>query len=385
MMSELAETMKEWRHRLHQYPETAFEEVQTSAFVAERLREMGLQVQEHVGKTGVVATLRAGEGTRVIGLRSDMDALNLREAGDPPYKSRRDGKMHACGHDGHMATLLGAARMLSERRDFSGTVRFVFQPAEEPGKGAQAMLDDGLLERFPMDEIYGLHNMPDFLFGTVHTRRGGFCSSEDDFRIDIHGRGAHSASPHLAADPLLTAAEILLALQTIVSRSVDPTQTAVLSCTELHTDGAQNTLPTNAFLLGDARCYSPETRALIEARMRSICGNLAAMNGAACTVRYTHAFAPTVNWPECTDAAIRAASEVFGPEHVDGSCPPDTGAEDFGRFLEKIPGCFVFLGSRAREEDPICSTHSIYFDYNDDLLEPGAEYFAQLIRDRLPL
>lgn len=235
-----------------------------------------------------------------------------------------------------------------------------------------------------MDEIYGLHNMPDYPFGTVHTRKGGFCCSEDDFRIDIRGRGAHAASPHLAADPMIIAAETVMALQTIVSRSVDPTKMAVLSCTELHTDGACNTLPGSASILGDARCYDPEIQTLMEARMRSICEHVCAMNGASCDVQYIHAFSPTVNTPACTEAAVQAASEVFGAENVDGDCPPDTGAEDFGRFLQEIPGCFVFLGSGVQRDGPLISTHSVYFDYNDDLLEPGAAYFARLIRDRLP-
>lgn len=384
-MSEFTDTLKEWRHHLHMYPELAFEEVKTSAFIAEKLREMGVEVTEGVGKTGVVGTLRVGNGTRVIGLRADMDALPLQEMKNPPYKSAVDGKAHMCGHDGHMVTLLAAAKLLTERRDFSGTVRFVFQPAEEPGKGAGAMLDDGLLERFPIDEIYGLHNMPDFPFGTVHTCKGGFCSSEDDFEIRIHGTGAHAASPQLSCDPLVTASELILALQTIVSRNVNPSETACISCTELHTDGAHNTLPGNVTIMGDTRSYSGETQTLIESRMRTLSEEICRMNRSTCEFRYSHEFAPCCNDPACTDYAVQAAKEVFGEDHVDGNCLPDTGAEDFGRFLEKIPGCFVFLGSTPPGQKEFFSTHSLYFDYNDELILPGAEYFARIVKNRLPL
>ncbi len=384
-MSDFAATLKEWRRHLHQYPETAFEEVQTAAFVAEKLREMGLEVCEHVGGTGVVATLTLGDSPKVIGLRADMDAINLQEQGAPPYKSVHGGKMHACGHDGHTTTLLGAAQFMSRRRNFNGTVRFVFQPAEEPGKGARAMLEDGLLERFPMDEIYGLHNSPAVPAGHIHTRPGGFCASEDNFTITIHGKGGHASSPHLTSDPLVTAAQIILALQTIVSRNANPADAAVVSCTELHTDGAHNAIPSNVTILGDTRSYSPEVQKLIEDRMRSICEGICRVNGAACSFLYTHEFAPTVNWPAHTQAAIEAAQALLGEDHVDGNCPPFTGSEDFGLFLEKIPGCFVFLGGGPADARDSIPLHNALYDYNDDILETGAEFFARLIQNRLPL
>ena len=240
MSKNLAEQMKEWRHHIHHDPELAFEEVHTSAFAAKLLEEMGLEVHRGIGGTGVVATLKVGDGPSVIGLRADMDAIAMTEKAGLPYASANPGKMHACGHDGHVATLLGAARLLSERRNFNGTVRFIFQPAEEPGKGARAMINDGLFDKFPMDEIYGLHNASEIPEGTIHTRVGGILASEDNFTIRIKGKGAHASSPHLSIDPLVTASQIILALQTVVSRNASPLEQAVVSCTELHTDGIHN-------------------------------------------------------------------------------------------------------------------------------------------------
>ena len=383
-MSDLANILTEWRRHLHQHPETAFEEVQTAAFVADRLREMGIEVVEHIGKTGVVGTLKAGKGQGALGLRAPMDAINLTERGDLPYRSVNDGKMHACGHDGHTVTLLGAAMLLSHNRDFNGTVHFVFQPAEEPGKGARAMLEDGLLYRFPMDEIYGLRNFPALPAGCFHTRPGPFCSSEDNFSIKIRGWGGHASSPHFTVDPLVIGAEVVLALQTIVSRNANPMEAAVVSCTEFITDGAHNAIPSNVTILGDTRSYTPSMRKLIESRMRDICEGICKMHGAGCEFTYTHEFAPTVNWPESTAAAVKAAEAVAGKGKVDDNAVPFTGSEDFGVFLENIPGCYLFLGSGAGVSQAGIPTYNSRFDYNDDVLETGAAFFAELARQRLP-
>lgn len=376
--------LKEWRHHLHQYPEVAFEEKKTSAFIAEKLTGMGLEVSTGFGGTGVIATLKAGDGKETIGLRADMDCINLTEVGDPPYKSLTEGKMHACGHDGHVTTLLGAAQLLSERKDFNGTVRFVFQPAEEPGKGAQAMLEDGLLERFPMDEIYGLHNMPNLPAGTINVRAGGIMASEDNFTLKIKGKGGHASSPHMGVDPLVTASEIIVALQTIVSRNVNPMLSAVISCTEIHTDGAHNAIPTNVTITGDTRSFSPAVQELLERRMKSICESICQMNGAGCIFEYTHEFAPTVNWEDCVKVAVAAGQKAVGEDKVNGNCEPWMASEDFGTFLQKIPGCFIFLGSAKTEDLPQNTPlHNSVYDYNDDVLETGAEFFAELIRTRL--
>ena len=381
----LPDQMKEWRHYLHAHPETAFEEKATSEYVANILTGMGLDVQKGVGGTGVVATLRVGDGKDVIGLRADIDANNIRETGDLPYRSQNKGKMHACGHDGHTATLLGAAKLLSERKNFNGTVVFVFQPAEEPGKGAIAMINDGLFERFPMDEMYGLHNMPQLPAGTIHTCNGGVMASEDNFVIQIKGKGAHASQPHMSIDPLVIASEIILALQTIVSRSVNPTSPAVISCTELHTDGAHNAIPTNVKIMGDTRSNSPEVQELFEKKMKSVVENICRMHGAEFQFEYTHEFAPTYNWEKCVKVAVEAAKSVAGAEKVNANCEPMMCSEDFGVFIQKIPGCFVFLGAGRHETatDNIPLHNSLY-DYNDDVLEIGAEFFAELIRIRLP-
>ncbi|MEI8264283.1 MAG: M20 aminoacylase family protein [Betaproteobacteria bacterium] len=393
-----------WRHDFHRFPETGFNEHRTSERVAQVLQMLGLEVHRGIGGTGVVANLQVGSGPGVIGLRADMDALALTEnAPDRPYTSTHPGCMHACGHDGHMAMLLGAAQLLANRRDFDGTVRFIFQPAEEHGRGAAAMLADGLLERFPMDEIYGAHNIPGLPAGHFATRVGGLMASEDNFVIRITGRGGHAARPHMAVDPLVIGAEIVLALQTIVARSVDPQHPAVVSCTEFITDGIRNALPSEVVIKGDTRSYAPEVQALLEARMRELCEGICRAHGARCEVAYTHEFAPTVNWASCVPVAVRAAQAVVGVPAVDADTPPMMISEDFGRFLQHLPGAFMFIGNGTSpapgeggarggvDEDPNdrnraggVPLHNARYDFNDRILPLGARWFAELARQRLP-
>lgn len=381
---EFINQLTSWRHYLHKNPETAFEEVNTAKFVSEKLREMGYEVETGIGKTGVVASLTVGDGKEAIGLRADMDAINMQEKTGFSYASNNLGKMHACGHDGHTATLLGAAKLLAERKSFNGTVRLIFQPAEEPGKGAQAMIDDGLFERFPIDEIYGLHNMPSIVEGRIHTRSGGIMASEDNFVIRIKGKGSHASSPHLGVDPLVSASQIILGLQTIVSRNVDPLKQAVISCTELHTDGVRNAIPSNVEILGDTRSFAPEIQEQIESRMRNICESVCEMNGADCEFEYTHEFSPTINWKESVSIASQAAKNLLGEDRVNDNCEPWMASEDFGAFLEHVPGCFLFLGSGKSENvNENIPLHNSKYDYNDSILEIGAEFFAELIRLRL--
>lgn len=384
MAKEFAQQLCEWRHYLHQHPETAFEEKNTAAYLAKNLRAMGMEVTENIGGTGVVGTLKVGDGKGVIGIRSDIDALNLKELGQHPYTSQNEGKMHGCGHDGHMTIVLGAAKLLSERKNFNGTVRFIFQPAEEPGKGSAAMIKDGLLEKFPMDEIYGVHNMPGMPKGSINTRVGGIMGSEDNFVIHITGEGSHAARPHTGKDPLVMGAEVVMALQTIVSRNVPPNEPAVISCTEFLTDGIHNGIPTNVVIKGDTRSYNPDVQALLEDRMRAISEGVCQMNGAQCEFQYTHEFSPTVNAAQCVKNAVQAATNVVGEDKVDGNTKPVMISEDFAGFLEKIPGCFVFLGTGTKAEGCGTPLHNSTFDFNDDVLQTGAEYFAELIRLRLP-
>ena len=386
MDNDLQAQMARWRHHLHQHPETGFEEAATSDYVAQVLTDLGLEVHRGIGGTGLVASLTAGSGNRAIGLRADMDALNIEEnAPSRPHASRTHGKMHACGHDGHMAMLLGAAALLCERRDFSGTVRFIFQPAEEHGRGAQAMLRDGLFERFPVDAIFGAHNMPGMPAGSIATRPGGIMASEDNFVIHIKGRGTHAARPHMGVDPIVIGAQIVLALQTVVSRNLDPSLQAVISCTEFITDGIRNVLPSNVLIKGDTRSYSPAVQALLETRMREISEGTCRTHGAECEFQYTHEFAPTVNSDEFVELAVAAATNLVGAEMVRGNIEPMMTSEDFGAFLGVVPGNFVFIGNGDTLDRGGIPLHNASYDFNDDILLTGARYFAELAWLSLPV
>ena len=383
-MKKLQQHLTDLRRDIHAHPETAFEEVRTAGIVAEELRRLGLDVHTGIGKTGIVANLKVGDGNKVVGLRADMDAIAINDKGEHDHVSTVPGKMHGCGHDGHTITLLGAAMLLAERKDFNGTVRFIFQPAEEPGKGAQAMIDDGLFERFPVDEIYGLHNLPNLPFGTINTCAGGMLASEDNFTIKITGKGGHASAPQVLIDPLVVASTIVLSLQTIVARSINPAHAAVVSVTEFETDGGHNAIPTHVELRGDTRTYWMEDSALIEKRMREICESACAMYGAECEFRYTHEFYPTRNHEECVRKAVQAAKTVFGPDKANDKAEPVTASEDFATFLQHVPGCYVTLGTARTEDlssDP--PTHNAAYDYNDDALIVGAEFWAELVKELL--
>jgi amidohydrolase len=378
--------LTQWRHRFHRAPETGFEEHETSAFAAEVLEGFGLEVTRGIGGTGFVASLSCGDGRGVIGLRAEMDALNIHEqAPGRSHASVRAGKSHACGHDGHMSMVLGAAKLSCERRDFNGTVRFIFQPAEEHGKGAKAMIADKLFERFPVDEIYGVHNIPGLRAGIIATRAGGIMASEDNFVIRINGRGGHAARPHMTVDPIVIAAEIVLALQTVVSRSVDPGVPAVISCTELFTDGIRNAIPGHVIIKGDTRSYTPDVQRLLESRMRSISEGICAAHGAECSFEYTHEFVPTVNTPECVPTAITAATAIVGAANVDGNVAPMMISEDFGAFLQVVPGNFAFIGNGAEGEPGATPLHNARYDFNDAVLPIGARYLAEIVRTKLPV
>jgi hippurate hydrolase len=382
--TELGTQLVRWRHHLHQFPETGFNEHKTSDYVAQALQLLGLEVHRGIGGTGLVASLTVGDGPGVIGLRADMDALAMAETAEGrAHASRNAGCMHGCGHDGHMAMVLGAAQLLTQSRDFNGTVRFIFQPAEEHGRGARAMIDDGLFQRFPVDEIYGAHNIPGLPAGHIATCVGGIMASEDNFVIRIKGRGGHAARPHMAADPLVVAAEIILALQTIVARSVDPAHSAVMSCTEIHTDGIRNAIPTHVEIKGDTRSYAPEVQALLERRMRELCNGIAAAHGATCEVEYTHEFVPTVNWQQAVPVAVSAAQAVVGADNVDGNIAPMMISEDFGAFLKVVPGAFVFIGNGISGGEGGVPLHNSQYDFNDAILPIGARYFAEVVRQRL--
>ncbi|WP_205191521.1 M20 aminoacylase family protein [Burkholderia sp. LMG 13014] len=385
MESSLQSQLKSWRQHLHQHPETGFEEVATSDYVANVLKTLGLEVHRGIGDTGLVANLTVGDGKGIIGLRADMDALNIVEnAPERPHASCTHGKMHACGHDGHMSMILGAARLLCERRDFNGTVRFIFQPGEEHGRGAKAMMRDGLFERFPVDAIFGVHNMPGQRAGTFATRAGGIMASEDNFVIHIKARGTHAARPHMGVDPIVIASQIVLALQTIVSRNLDPSLQAVISCTELITDGIRNVIPSNVTIKGDTRSYTPEVQAMLERRMREISEGICSTHGAECVFEYTHEFAPTVNSAEYLDLAVSAARNIVGADNVDASVQPMMISEDFGAFLQVLPGNFTFIGNGDTGKTGGVPLHNATYDFNDEILLTGAQYFAEIVRIALP-
>ncbi len=372
-----------WRHHLHQHPETAFDERTTSAFVASVLRELGFDVVTDVGGTGVVGSLSRGASGRAIGLRSELDALPLEERTGRDYASRNPGTMHACGHDGHMAMVLGAAAALAEHEGFDGTVRMIFQPAEEPGRGAQAMIDDGLLERFPLDSIYGLHNHPGSPAGHLLTRTGPIMASEDNFSIHVIGRGGHASAPQLVIDPLVIGAEIVVALQYVVARSVDPVRTAVLSCTDLRTDGARNAIPSNVYITGDTRSFEPAVQDLLESRIREISEGVGRAHGATVEVTYTHEFATTVNNADCVAIAAAAAGTALGPERVNADADPVMASEDFGVLARHVPACFSFLGNGAEPGRGGTPLHSHDYEFNDEILAAGVAYYLQVVHDSL--
>jgi len=380
--SDFLSELQSWRRDFHQHPEFGFEERRTSALVAKRLKAFGLDVAEGIGGTGVVGSLRRGGGNRSILFRADMDALRIEEKpdADRPHRSQSPGLMHACGHDGHTTMLLGAAKLLAEEGGFDGTIRFVFQPAEEWGRGMQAMLDDGLLERFPADEAYGLHNWPGLAVGRLATRVGALMAAEDNFEIGLCGAGVHAARPHQGRDALLAAAATVVALQGIVSRTLDPADTAVVSCTELETDGARNVIAGTAKIRGDCRSFRPEISAAIERELKSIAAGVASAHGCAVEVSYTREFVPLINDRAATEAMLAAAGAALGETSVSDNAAPITASEDFARLLGRIPGCFAFIGNG--DSKPL---HNPAYDFDDHATPHGVRVFAELARQRLPL
>jgi hippurate hydrolase len=384
----LADRLRRWRHDLHQIPETGLVEHRTSDYLAAELSAMGLEVARGIGGTGLVATVRGSSGLagdrRAIGLRADMDGLPLPERSTLPYRSRHDGTMHACGHDGHMAMVLGAGQVLAGEGGFAGAVHLVFQPAEEHGLGAKAMIADGLFDQFPVDAMFGLHNMPGLAAGRISTRVGAVMSSEDNFEIRITGRGGHASQPQMVVDPLVVAAQIVLGLQTVVARNVHPADTAVVSCTEIGSDGARNAIPTEVVIRGDTRSFTGEVQALLERRMRELCDGICAAHGATCTVAYTHEFEPTVNDAGATALAVAAARLTVPEDRVDPDCPPFLASEDFGAFGRVVPSCFALLGNGVDAGAGGTPLHSHDYDFNDHVLETGVAYYVNLARTALP-
>lgn len=377
-MDEFHKKLTAMREAFHRDPELGFLEVRTKAKVAGLLRDLGLEVHEGVGLIGV---LRAGGGNRAIGLRADMDALPIAEISTHEYVSQNAGAMHACGHDGHMTMLLGAAEILAKNRDFDGTVVFIFQPNEEHGLGARAMIDEGLLEQFPIDEVYAIHNLPGAPVGQVSTRVGQICASESLFEIEITGQGGHASMPHVGVDAITVGAEMVQALQTIVSRKLSPSAGAVVSVTEFLTNGQRNVLPGHATLKGDVRARLPTDRDNIERFMRQIVNGVAATHGITAKMNFDTEFIETINAEVPTQAVVTAAKAAG--LLANGDSLPMSFSEDFAHFCAAVPGCFMLLGNG--ETGPTGQPlHSADYDFNDALLPIGAALWAQLVRDRLP-
>ncbi len=368
-----------WRRELHAHPEIAFEEHHTADRVAERLASFGLEVHRGLAKTGVVGTLRAGTSPRAIALRADMDALAMQEQTDVPWRSENPGRMHACGHDGHMAMLLAAARALATRRRFDGTVHVIFQPAEENEGGRRVMVEEGLFERFPVEAVYGLHNIPGLPAGHIAVHAGPCMASADYFWIRVIGVGTHAAFPHRGADPLPAAAAIVLALQTIASRSVDPVDPAVVSVTQIHGGTTLNVLPEAVELCGTMRAMRPAVRDLLERRVREVATSVAEAHGVRAEVRLERRYPPTINDRAEAERAARAAAAVVGADKVLRDLPPAMGAEDFAWMLERRPGAYVWLGTG--EDRPM--VHSPRYDFPDEMLAVGASYWVTLVEQVL--
>jgi hippurate hydrolase len=373
-------TMAEWRHDVHAHPETAFEEVRTSSMVAQKLEAFGLTVHRGLGRTGVVGTLSAGSGRRAIGLRADMDALHILEKNAFGHRSQHEGKMHACGHDGHTAMLLGAAKYLSETRNFDGTVHFIFQPAEENEGGAREMVEQGLFEKFPCESVYGMHNWPGMPVGQFGVRAGPMMASFDIFEIELTGRGSHAAMPHTGIDPIVTAAGLVQALQTITSRNVDPIESAVVSVTQIHAGDTWNVIPEAAILRGTARAFLPQVQDLIERRVREICLGIAAAGGAQVKVRYERRYPPLINAAPETEICTAVMQAMVGAENLQ-YVPPVMGSEDFAFMLQAKAGCYVFVGNGPGEGG--CMLHNPRYDFNDEVLPLGASYWANLVEHLL--
>jgi len=373
--------MTQWRRDIHAHPELGFEETRTSELVAQKLEAFGCEVHRGIGKTGGVGSLRVGNSTRAIGLRADMDALPIQEENSFDHRSRHDGKMHACGHDGHTTMLLGAARYLAQTRNFDGQVHFIFQPAEEGIGGARAMIEDGLFEQFPCDAIFGMHNRPGLPLGQFAVRAGAMMAGGAFFDIDITGVGAHGARPESGVDPVVVAAQMVTALQTIVSRNARPVDTAVVSVTQIHSGDAYNVIPQRARLSGTVRTFSREVMELVEARMSKIARGIAEGLGATAECDFQVIFAPTTNNHEEAEYAAGICNSIVGSENVERDPPLIMASEDFSFMLEQVPGCYINIGNG--EGDGVCEVHNPGYDFNDKALPYGATFFARLIEDRL--
>jgi hippurate hydrolase len=383
--------LQQIRRDLHAHPELCYEERRTADVVAERLAEWGIPVVRGLGVTGVVGIIKNGTSPRAIGLRADMDALPVQELNTFAHASRHAGKMHACGHDGHTAMLLGAAHYLSRHRNFDGTVYLIFQPAEEGGGGAKRMMDEGLFDKYPMDAVYGMHNWPGIPVGRFGVVAGPMMASSNEFRVVVKGKGAHAAQPHRGTDPVMVAVQVAQAWQTIISREKNPLETAVLSVTQIHAGSATNVIPDEAVMVGTVRTFATSVLDQIERRMKEMADGVAAAFGASVDFEFHRNYPPLVNHPAQTAFAVEAMKAVVGEANVDTNVEPSMGAEDFAFMLQAKPGCYVFVGNGEGDHRASghglgpCQLHNASYDFNDQLLPIGASYWVRLAEMSLPL
>ena len=370
------------RRDIHAHPELAFNENRTADLVAAELERYGLEVHRGIAKTGVVGVLRAGTSQRMVGLRADMDALPLAEMNEFPHHSRYQGKMHACGHDGHTAILLGAARYLAGNPDFDGIAVFIFQPAEESEGGAAVMIEEGLFERFPVESVYGLHNWPGIPVGEIAVMPGPVMAGTCAFEIFVRGHGCHAAMPHQGVDSIVAGAQLVQAMQTVDSRTLHPCDAAVVSVTQFHAGEAWNIIPEEVVLRGTIRSFKPEVQQTVERAIERLCSGIAAANGAQISVTFDHRYPPTVNSVHETNFCREVAGSVFGSERVLTDILPSMGAEDFAYMLREKPGCYVWLGNGPGTGG--CTLHNPHYDFNDELLTLGVSYWVQLVQQALP-
>jgi hippurate hydrolase len=375
-LAELQPELARIRRDIHAHPELGFEEQRTADLVAAKLAEFGCEVHRGLAKTGVVGTIRRGNAPRSIGLRADMDALPMQERNDFAHRSTHDGKMHACGHDGHTTMLLGAAKYLAETRNFEGAVHLIFQPAEEGGGGGRVMVEEGLFEQFPCDAVFALHNKPGLPLGQMATRPGPLLASSDAWEIRIEGRGSHAAYPHRGVDPFVIGAELVLALQTIVSRNIDPIESGVVTVGFMKGGTTYNVIPDGLQLGGTCRSFRPEVRDLIERRLGELARGIAAAHGATATLDYQRRYPPTVNHAAEAAFAAEVAAEICGPDKVSTDYAPGMGAEDFSFMLNARPGAMLWVGNGPGEGG--CFLHNPHYDFNDEALPIGASFLARV-------
>ena len=383
--------LQQIRRDIHAHPELCYEEQRTADVVADKLTQWGVPVIRGLGVTGVVGIIRNGSSTRAIGLRADMDALPMQETNAFDHASRHPGKMHACGHDGHTAMLLGAAHYLAQQRNFDGTVYVIFQPAEEGGGGARRMMDDGLFEQCPMDAVFGMHNWPGAATGTFGVTPGPMMASSNEFEVVVKGRGSHAAQPHKSVDPIMVAVQIAQSWQTIITRNKSPIDAGVLSITQIHAGSATNVIPDEATLIGTVRTFTVDVLDLMETRMRDIAVHTAAAFGAEVDFTFKRNYPPLINHADETAFAIDVMRGVVGDAAVEASVEPTMGAEDFAFMLQEKPGCYVFIGNGEGEHRSFghglgpCNLHNPSYDFNDALLPIGATYWVRLAEAYLPL